>query len=110
MLNLIKYVNRMKKLLFLAILALFMCSCEKKGPGTGRLHFIAFMSNWSILVDIIDCDNNMLFLKDTIHDSKVYELPEGTYLVKAERKFYKDSTKVSIIEGETVEIFLDLGR
>jgi hypothetical protein len=52
----------------------------------------------------------MLFLKDTIHDSKVYELPEGTYLVKAKREFYKDSTKVSITKGETVEIFLDLGR
>lgn len=100
----------MKKLLFFVILALFMCSCEEKGPDTGRLHFLAFMSTWPILVDIIDCDNNMLFLKDTIHDDEVYELPEGTYLVKAEREFYKDSTKVSIIKGETVEIFLNLGR
>ena len=109
MLNLIKYVNRMKKLLFFAVLALFMCSCEEKGPDVGTLHFGAFFTLRPIFVDIIRCEDNTLFLKDTINYDEYYDLPVGLYLVKAEREHYEDSTIVKIVKGEQTNIFLHLG-
>ena len=99
----------MKKLLFFAVLAQFMCSCEEKGPDIGTLHFGAFFTLRPIFVDIIRCKDNTLFLKDTIHDHEYYDLPVGLYLVKAEREYYKDSTIVKIVKGEQTDIRLYLG-
>lgn len=78
MLNLIKYVKRMKKLLFFAVLALFMCSCEKKGIEYGEL-YLCKEGTMEIVYDVhIGTDS---ITKGTTRYSKYVELPVGKYTV-----------------------------
>lgn len=79
MLNLIKYVNRMKKLLFFVVLALFMCSCEEKKSGIGEVYFIS-QKDLNITYTISTLDGTEV-KKDKFQYSVILELPEGNYHV-----------------------------
>jgi hypothetical protein len=78
MLNLIKYVKRMKKLLFFAILALFMCSCEEV-IKTGELYIVPTGKN-EIYYWINTTGENWKEVTDGYTRTPIYiELPVGEY-------------------------------
>lgn len=78
MLNLIKYVKRMKKLLFFVVLALFMCSCDRGTVDYGEL-YLCKEGTMEIVYNVhIGTDS---IANGTTRYSKYVELPVGKYTV-----------------------------
>jgi hypothetical protein len=80
MLNLIKYVKYMKKLLFFAVLALFMCSCEEK-TGYGCID-IYNRTGKSLFIDVYDMSGELCHQR-VANGTYIYMImPTGKYKVK----------------------------
>lgn len=88
MLNLIKYVNRMKKLLFFAVLALAMISCEPQNEGTGYGElYLATQGKLNVTYKIYDIDSVVVEEGATKYALYI-KLPVGEYNIHAYARSY----------------------
>jgi hypothetical protein len=104
MLNLIKYVKRMKKLLFFAILALFMCSCEEKGPDFGYLDVYNKSYCSYIFVDVITSTGD-IYYQASISSVESFKVPAGNYTVTAYSIGYDKEKTCTVNPGETTRVY-----
>ena len=104
MLNLIKYVKRMKKLLFFAILALFMCSCEEKGLDFGYLDVYNESYCSYIFVDVITSAGD-IYYQAAISSVESFKVPVGDYTVTAYNIGYDKEKTCTVKSGGTTRVY-----
>lgn len=94
----------MKKLLFFAILALFMCSCEEKGLDFGYLDVYNKSYCSCIFVDVITSAGD-IYYQAAISSVESFKVPVGDYTVTAYNIGYDKEKTCTVKTGGTTRVY-----